>query len=256
MANRRFDVYQYRHVLARMRQGDSDRDISRSKKMGRKKIAQVRQIAQERGWLVVEEALPSDDVLAEVLGRKPVLSASCVSTLEPWRELVTQWHAAGVQGTTIHATLKRNHAYAGSYSSMQRFLAQLAAAQDPDVPLRLTFKPAEAAQVDFGAGPAITDVYTGEIFKTWFFVMTLAWSRHQYAEFVRDQTVGTWLGCHRRAFEWFGGSVPRIIIDNAKCAITKACVFDPQVQRAYADCAEGYSFKIDACPPEDPAKKA
>ena len=37
-------------------------------------------------------------------------------------------------------------------------------------------------QVDFGAGPPITDVHTGEIFKTWFFVMTLAWSRHQYAE--------------------------------------------------------------------------
>jgi len=29
--------------------------------------------------------------------------------------------------------------------------------------------------------------------------MTLAWSRHQYVEFVRDQTVATWLGCKRRA---------------------------------------------------------
>lgn len=85
--------------------------------------------------------------------------------------------------------------------------------------------------------------------------MTLAWPRHQYAEFVRDQTVATWLGCHRRAFEWFGGCVSRVIIDNAKCAITKACVHDPQVQRAYAECAEGYAFKIDACPPEDSAKK-
>jgi len=59
----------------------------------------------------------------------------------------------------------------------------------------------------------LTDVYTGEIFKTWFFVMTLCWSRHQYAEFVRDQTVATWLGCHRRAFEAFCGVPARIIID-------------------------------------------
>jgi len=28
------------------------------------------------------------------------------------------------------------------------------------------------------------------------------------------------------------------------------------VQRAYAECAEGYGFKIDACPPHDPQKKA
>ncbi len=30
---------------------------------------------------------------------------------------------------------------------------------------------------------------------------------------------------------------------------------DPLVQRAYAECAEGYQFKIDPCPPADPAKK-
>lgn len=34
-----------------MRQGDSDRDIARSKTMGRKKIAQVRETAQQQGWL-------------------------------------------------------------------------------------------------------------------------------------------------------------------------------------------------------------
>ena len=94
------------------------------------------------------------------------------------------------------------------------------------MPLRLAFKPGEAVQVDFGAGPPITDVHTGEIFETWFFVMTLAWSRHQYAEFVRDQTVATWLGCHRRAFEWFGGVVERVTIDNAKCAITRASILN------------------------------
>jgi hypothetical protein len=47
----------------------------------------------------------------------------------------------------------------------------------------------------------------------------------------------------------------RLIVDNAKCAITRACSKDPLVQRAYAECAEGYGFKIDACPPADPQKK-
>ncbi|MDN5752175.1 MAG: IS21 family transposase [Nitrosospira sp.] len=248
-------MYQYRQILVRMRQGDSDRDIGRSKTMGRKKIAKVRQIAAERGWLAPDTVLPDDQALAQALAHKQALPASCMSTLEPWRDLITPWHTAGIQGTTIHAALKRNHGYTGSYSSMQRFLNQIVVNQEPNVPLRLVFAPAEAAQVDFGAGPAITDVYTNEVFKTWFFVMTLAWSRHQYGEFVRDQTVATWLGCHRRAFEWFGGCVARVIIDNAKCAITRACIYDPQVQRAYAECAEGYAFKIDACPPEDPAKK-
>lgn len=248
-------MYQYRQILARMRQGDSDREIARSKTMGRKKIAQVREVAVAQGWLAADTMLPDDATLASVLVRKESLPVTCVSSLEPWREQITNWHAAGVQGSTIHATLARNHGYKGSYSSLYRFLSQLTAAEVPDVPLRLEFKPGEAVQVDFGAGPKITDVHTGEVFKTWFFVMTLCWSRHQYAEFVRDQTVATWLGCHRRAFEWFGGVVERVTIDNAKCAITRACTYEPEVQRSYGECAEGYKFRIDACPPRDPQKK-
>jgi transposase len=255
MSKRRFEMFHYRQVLVRMRQGDSDRDIARSRTMGRKKLAQIRSVAAERGWLAPEVPLPDDATLAALFVRKESLPASCVSTLEPWRDQITAWHQEGIQGTTIHAALVRNHGYTGSYSSVHRFVSQLVRAAEPDVPLRLVFKPGEAAQVDFGTGPLLTDVHTGETFKTWFFVMTLCWSRHQYVELVRDQSVATWLACHRHAFQWFGGVVERVTIDNPKCAILRACVHDPEVQRAYADCAEGYAFKVDPCPPRDPAKK-
>ena len=36
---------------------------------------------------------------------------------------------------------------------------------------------------------------------------------------------------------------------------TKACYHDPQVQRAYGECAEGYGFLIAPCPVRDPQKK-
>ena len=255
MTKRKIEMFHYRQTLVRLRLGDSDREIARSRTMGRKKVAQIRDMANARGWLAADAALPDDAVVAAALMRKEPLPASCVSTLEPWRAQIANWYAAGIQGTTIRATLARNHGYTGSVSAVYRFLHQLVVDDPGEVTLRLEFKPAEAAQVDFGAGPPITDVHTGEVFKTWFFVMTLAWSRHQYAEFVRDQTVATWLGCHRRAFEWFGGTVSRVTIDNAKCAITRACVYEAEVQRSYGECAEGYSFKIDACPPRDPQKK-
>lgn len=46
-----------------------------------------------------------------------------------------------------------------------------------------------------------------------------------------------------------------VIVDNAKCAIAMACTHDPLVQRAHGECAEGYGFRIDGCPPHDPQKK-
>ena len=124
------------------------------------------------------------------------------------------------------------------YNSVKHFL-QRHWAEKPAT-IILDFKPGEAAQVVFGAGPVLVDQETGGVRKTWFFVMTLAFSRHQSPEFVIYLKVETWLGFHRRAFEFFGGVPSRVIIDNPKCAIVRVCYHNPEVQRAYAaECAEG-----------------
>ena len=252
MGNRRFEMYEYRQVLVRMRQGDSDRAIARSKLMGRDKAGEVRALAEAQGWLDRERPLPADAELAEVFAspQRP----STPSSVEPFREQVTAWHRRGLDGTTIHRILRRRHQFTGSYSAVRRFLEKL----EPlpaERTMRLKFAPGEAAQVDFGSGPKLPDPVTGELVSTWFFVMTLCWSRHQYAELVWDQKVPTWLGCHQRAFRFFGAVPRRVIIDNPKCAITKASLHDPEVHRAYAELAEAYDFKIDPCPPRDPQKK-
>ncbi len=158
-------------------------------------------------------------MIVGVFGRTPHLPSTCASTLEPFREQIRDWHDAGVQDTTIHHALKRNHGYTGSYSAVCRILLGLRAERGVPATTILEFAPAEVAQVDFGAGPVLAHESGAQI-KTWFFVMTLCWSRHQYVELVLDQTVETWLACHRRAFEWLGGCPGRVIIDNAKCAIT------------------------------------
>lgn len=253
MSFRRFEMHQHCHVLSRMRLGDTDRSIARSGLMGRKKSAQLRLLASKHGWLDPETPLPEQSVVARAMEsrKNDQLQQSLV---EPYTDEVTAWVKDGIQGTTIHQALVRNYGFEGSYSSVRRFLTQLKETH-PEVTTILDFAPGEAAQVDFGSGPQIIDVFTGEVIKTWFFVMTLCFSRHQYAEIVTNQKVDTWLACHRRAFEFFGGVPKKLIIDNAKCAITRACYHDPAVQRSYATCAEGYGFIISPCPPRDPKKK-
>lgn len=254
MGRRRFGMHHYRQVLLRLRQGDTDRQIARARLMGRPKAAAFRALAQAQGWLDPAAPPPEDAAIAAAVGQAR-RARSTVSSVEPFRQLVERWHAEGVGGVAIHAALCRLHGYRGSYSSVHRLLARIRRAQPPEATVRLSFAPGEAAQVDFGSGPVLMDPATGRPRRTWCFVMTLAFSRHQYVQFVFDQSVATWLGCHRRAFEHFGGVPARIIIDNPKCAITRACSRDPIVQRAYAECAEGYGFKIDPCPPADPQKK-
>ena len=246
-------MFQFRQALVRLRAGDTVREIARSALMGRDKLSALRTLAEQRGWLAADAELPDDQALAEALGPRRRAS-STISSVEPLRAVVQRWFDAGVQGRAIHAALRREHGFTGSYSAVVRMLRQMKAAQPPDVTVRLEFPAGQAAQVDFGAGPVLMHP-DGRPRRTWAFVMTLAHSRHQYVEFVWDQTVATWLGCHRRAFEWFAAVPERVIVDNAKCAIVKACRHDPLVQRAYAECAEGYGFRIEACPPQDPQKK-
>lgn len=249
-------MFEYRQALVRMRRGDSDRDIARSKQMGRRKLAGLRARAISEGWLEAQSTLPEEATLQALLGGSQRRAASTISSAETHRALVAQWLDQGVSAVAIHGALKRDHGFRGSYSAVYRLVCDIAAKRTPEATVRLSFAPGEAAQVDFGAGPHLPDPgRSGQLRRSWCFVMTLCYSRHQYVEFVFDQTVSTWLGCHRRAFEWFCGVPRRLIIDNAKCAITRACARDPEVQRAYYECAEGYGFKIDACPPGEPQKK-
>ena len=252
--NRRFEMHQYRHILARMRLGESDRQIDTAGLMGRRTAAKLRKKATAAGWLDRDQPLPSEADLYAAYSRPRAAQARARSTLAPHEQRIEQWVEDGIRIKKIHQTLALGFGYTGSYSSVRRFVERLRQGR-PQITTVLTFDPGEAAQVDFGAGPEIVDVHTGEVFKTWYFVMTLCWSRHQYAELIRDQRVETWLGCHRRAFEHFGGVPGKVIIDNPKCAIVRACYHDPEVQRAYAECAEGYGFLISPCPVADPRKK-
>jgi transposase len=122
--------------------------------------------------------------------------------------------------------------------------------------VRIETKPGEEAQVDFGYAGLTIEPATGKRRKTWVFVMVLSWSRHLFAWLVYDQTVATWLECHRRAFEYFGGVPGRIVLDNLKAAIIRACRDEPEVQRAYREFALHYGFLIDPNPPARPNLKA
>jgi len=65
--NRRFEMYQYRHIVVRMRLGESDRQIDAAGLMGRRAVAKLRKKVLKFGWLGLEQPLPSEqDLLSRV----------------------------------------------------------------------------------------------------------------------------------------------------------------------------------------------
>lgn len=243
-----------REILRQVRAGESDRAIHRNLGVHRETVKKYRAWATEQG-LLAGELPPVEELQARLAATLPELPVPRTpSSVEPYRAQVEAWRAAGVGMSAIHARL-REQGFGGSYGSVQRFVHRLEPRR-VEATVRVERAPGEEGQVDFGYAGQMLDEQ-GQRRKAWAFVMTLAWSRHQYVEFVFDQRVETWLDLHRHAFEFFGGVPRRIVTDNLKAAIVQACWegTDPQVQWAYRECAEHYDFLIAPCRPAMPQHK-
>ena len=243
-------------LLQHFRAGDSDREISRVLNMHRNTIAKYRRWAAQYHLLEVEKLPPPETIqhwLDVAFGQ--TRPAHMVSTVEPYREQVVQWRSEGLQQKAIWERLK-SRGFTGSYGAVSRFVTRLEKDRKlGDVTVRVERPPGEEAQVDFGFAGRLVDEETGQEQRAWAFIMTLSWSRHQYVEFVFNQQLATWLRCHRRAFTFFGGVPKRIVVDNLKAAIIRACFEEPQAQLAYRECAEHYGFLIAPCRAYTPQHK-
>jgi hypothetical protein len=65
-----------------------------------------------------------------------------------------------------------------------------------------------------------------------------------------------WIAAHVHTFAYFGGAARQTVSDNLKAGITKACFYEPTVNRTYADLARHYGTAIVPARPYKPRDKA
>jgi len=111
--------------------------------------------------------------------------------------------------------------------------------------------------VDY-AGPTVDVVCpkTGEVRTAQIFVATLGASNYTYVEASWTQSLPDWISSHVRAFEFFGGVPAQLVPDNLKAGVTKACFYDPAINRTYGDMARHYDTAIVPARPRKPKDKA
>lgn len=243
-------------VIYRLRRGESLRAIARDLSLARNTVKKYRNDAFECGFLDLQRPLPTP-VEVELKLLSPVhcgRPASVALWLEDKRALIESCLREGVEVAVIFQRLQSELGYSGSYSTVCRFAERLTDLSPNEVFCRIETKPGEVAQVDFGyAGQRRSK--TGEMKKTWFFVMTLSWSRHQYVEFTNDQSMETWIGCHERAFKFFGGVAQKVVIDNLKAGVLEHLCHDPVLSEPYKRLARHHGFCVSANKPRTPNHK-
>jgi Integrase core domain len=89
----------------------------------------------------------------------------------------------------------------------------------------------------------------------WAFVMVLCCSRHMFVRPVIRLDQHAWTECHVAAFEFFGGVPARLVPDNLKTGVDRPDLYDPKINRSYAELAAHYGCLVDPARSRKPRDK-
>ena len=164
-------------------------------------------------------------------------------------EVIAAQLKAGVTMATIHQRLRDEHGLAASVASFRRYVA----ANIPEETRRgeVTVRalapavPGETAEIDYGRLGMWADPASGRRRVVWAFVMALPCSRHVFVRPVLTMDQYAWTCAHVAAFGFFGGVPARLVPDNLKTGVDLPDLYDPKINRSYAELAAYYGVLVD-----------
>ena len=257
MPGQRLPMRKIRDVLRLTAAGMSSRKIAASLVVGATTVVDCLQRARAAGvsWPLLDdlsdEALearlfPASTALAEIMARRP----------QPhWPTIHRELRRPGVTLQLVWEEHRAAHPEGYGYSRFCELYRAWEGRLSPT--MRQTHVAGERLFVDYAGTPLeVIDGAAGEVMTAQLFVAALGASNYTYAEATWTQGLADWIGSHTRAFAFFDGVSAMVVSDNLKSGITKACFYEPAVNRTYAEMAAHYDTAVVPARPNKPRDKA
>ena len=162
------------------------------------------------------------------------------SLLDPFHDNIDAWlNDDDYTAAWIYDRLV-NMGFTGSYEIVKRRVAQVKGKRQQIAYMRFETEPGYQAQVDFAEFQIIRA--DGSVEKRFLFSMILGYSRKIYAELIRHCDLPTFLDCHIRAFDHFGGVPSEILYDRMKNVYIGRLAGRPKFNDALVGFALHYGF--------------
>lgn len=168
--------------------------------------------------------------------------------IECHRDYIAAQLKVGVTAATIHQRLADEHGLSVSVASVRRWVAANLPeeARRAQVTVLRDCPPAGSeAQIDYGRLGMWLDPGTGRRRTVWAFVMVLPCSRYMFVRPTLSMDQAQWTAAHVEAFAFFGGVPARLVPDNLKTGVDKPDLYDPKINRSYAELAAHYGTLVD-----------
>jgi transposase len=257
LPQKRLSMRKFKEVLRLHSLGLAQRQIARSCSIGQSTVSEYLKAAESAGlqWANIQDW--DEARIAAALPANPASEANPPRKLEPdfaalHEELQQDKHLTlQLVWEEYRAQNPDGYRYSRFCERYQRWRKKL------DVVLRQEHRAGEKLFVDYAGRTIPTqNPTTGEILGAQLFVAVLGASNYTYAEATWTQGLGDWIGSHIRTFEFFQG-VPEILVpDNLKSGVTKACRYEPGVNRSYEEMAQHYGVAVVPARPAKPRDKA
>ena len=254
MANERLPMRKIHDVL-RLKYAShfGDREIARSCGIGRTTVGEYLRRAQAAG---LSWPLPANITETELETRLfPSAIASARRPIPNCERIYDELRVhKNVSLTRYQLWVEYKEAHPDGYEYSQycefyrRWLGQR------DYCMRQEHKAGEKFFVDYRKGPCIVNPETGELIQTQLFVGV--WGASTYVEASLTQTLPHWTASHVRAFQYCGCAPHVLIPDCLKSGVTKACFYEPEMNRSYAEMAGHYGSVVVPARPKHPKDKA
>jgi transposase len=140
----------------------------------------------------------------------------------------------------------RKLGFQGSYESVKRQVREIKGERQRVAYERFETDPGYQGQVDFGE--FAVQFPDGWVKKYYLFSMILGYSRLLYCELVERCDLATFLDCHIRAFEYFGGVPQELLYDRMRNVYLGKLAGKPKFNEALVSLALHYGFKPTVAP--------
>jgi transposase len=236
--------------------GRTHRQIAHSTGVSTGSVSNVLLAASEGGLVDYETiAALSDEELERRLHGPPTIEAGSTRAEPDCAWVHRERHRKGVTLALLHAEYLQQHPDGYRYTAFCDRYRQWLGRQG--LVMRQHHAGGEKMFVDYaGMRPQLVDRETGEVTAVELFVAVLGASNYTYAEATRTQRGPDWIGAHVRALMYFGGVPVATVCDQLKSGVSRACRYEPEVQRTYEDMARHYGTTVLPARPKSPRDKA
>lgn len=262
MARRQFEVIDVVEVLQHWHAGRPKSVVAASLGVDAKTVRKYVKPAEDAGLLPGGPSLSRGEWSELIRGWFPELvdaraRSATHEVIDTHRERIEVMLASNTVAT-VHQRLRDEHGLAVGITSFRAYVAtefpgdrelERVTVLRPEVP------PGEEAQIDYGLLGSWADPSSGKVRRIWAFVVVLACSRHMFVRPVIRLDEYAWVEAHLAAFEFFGGVPRRLVPDNLATGVTRADLYDPKINRAYAELASHYNVLVDPARARKPKDK-